>query len=274
MTSHFSSNPNMQRQFPGIHVTTDGRAAFSGVPLKLFTKLEKKFFNMALESEAEEHSFPSLIDNQVLHCAGYFKSFPEGATVATAPGLSHDCSLSPAVCYHCYPCFAQSPLQKEVTWTCQGRCFRHEKGNYEGLARLWEFTMREIVFCGSEDWVKQQREDWMKRVLRFCEESGFSARLEESTDPFYGAASRGQQLLQRLKKLKYELRLNLADGTTTAAASFNLHESHFTETFGITSGSGRPLQTGCVAFGLERWVLAALEQWDETRIHQFLSQTN
>jgi seryl-tRNA synthetase len=255
------------------HVTC-GRATLSGVPLQLFAKFEEHFLRMALEAGAQEHSYPSLIDNQTLRCAGYFESFPEGATGVSAPGLAHDCSLSPAVCYHCYPILAQSPLRKETIWTCQGKCFRHEKGHYEGLARLWEFTMREVVFCGPADWVKQQREAWMKRVLRFCEECGLSGTLEPSTDPFYGAASRGQQLLQRLKRLKYEMRLTLGDEGTTAAASFNLHEAHFSENFGITSTSGETFHTGCVAFGLERWVLAALEQWDEPRLHDFLTQND
>ena len=256
-----------------IHVT-GGRATLSGLSLQLFTKFEEHFLRMALEADAQEHSYPSLIDNQTLRCAGYFESFPEGATRVNAPGLAHDCSLSPAVCYHCYPILAQSPLRKETAWTCQGKCFRHEKGHYEGLARLWEFTMREIVFCGPEDWVEQRREDWMKRTLRFCEECGLLGTLELSTDPFYGAASRGQQLLQRLKRLKYELRLTLGDESTTAAASFNLHEAHFSESFGITSTSGQTFHTGCVAFGLERWVLAALEQWDEPHLQHFLTQKN
>lgn len=251
----------------------NGRTNLSGIPFQLFAKFEEHFLHMAREGGAEEHAFPSIIDNKTLRCAGYFENFPDGATRVSARGLAHDCSLSPAVCYHCYPLFAQGPLLKEVTWTCQGKCFRHENGHYEGLARLWEFTMREIVFCGPAEWIQQQREDWMKRVLRFCTECGLYGALEESTDPFYGTASRGQQLLQRLKKLKYELRLTLGDGSTTAAASFNLHEAHFSQAFGITSVSGEPFSTGCVAFGLERWVLAALEQWDDDQLQKFLNQT-
>ena len=260
-------------QHPPEAVVTNGRANLSGVSLLLFEKFEEHFLRMARESGAEEHAFPSVIDNQTLRCAGYFESFPNGATKVTAPGQMHDCSMSPAVCYHCYPLLAQSPCREEVTWTCQGKCFRHENGLYEGLARLWEFTMREIVFCGPAKWIEHQREDWMKRVLHFCEEYGLEGALEESTDPFYGATSRGQQLLQRLKKLKYELKLTLVNGGTTAAASFNLHEAHFSQAFGITSVSGNPFHTGCVAFGLERWVLAALQQWDDDHLRKFLDQT-
>ena len=263
---------SIQNHGADAHVA-NGRASLSGVPLQLFAKFEAQFLRMALASGAEEHAFPSIIENQTLRRAGYFASFPDGATQVRAPGLTPDCSLSPAVCYHCYPLFGQSQLQKEVIWTCQGNCFRHENGRYEGLGRLWEFTMREIVFCGPPEWIHQQRDEWMQRVLRFSDECGLAGTLEESTDPFYGASSRGQQLLQRLKKLKYELRLTLGNGTTTAAASFNLHEVHFSQAFGITSISGEPFHTGCVAFGLERWVLAAIEQWDDKRLHQFLNQT-
>jgi len=271
MTIPSESNALIGNNFPGVMITPDGRAILSGTPLELFRWLENCFRKMALESDAEERSYPSLIDNKTLRTAGYFESFPQGATAATAPGLAHDCSLSPAVCYHCYPLLAQVPLKKETILTCQGCCFRHEQGRYEGLARLWEFTMREIVFCGPGDWVKEQREAWMKRILTFCDQCGLSVTLKESTDPFYGAASRGQQLLQKMKKLKYELRAGLRDGSTTAIASFNLHESHFTNNFGIRSISGEPFQTGCVAFGLERWVLALLGQIGSSHFPQLMT---
>ena len=79
-------------RFDGVSVTPDGRAIFSGVPLQLLSRFEARFRDMALASGAQEHVFPSLIQNETLRCAGYFKSFPEGATSATAPGLAHDCS--------------------------------------------------------------------------------------------------------------------------------------------------------------------------------------
>ena len=45
---------------------------------------------------------------------------------------------------------------------------------------------------------------------------------------------------------------------TVAAASFNLHERFFGESFDIRLLDGQPAASACVAFGLERWTLAFL----------------
>jgi hypothetical protein len=41
-------------------------------------------------------------------------------------------------------------------------------------------------------------------------------------------------------------------------ASFNRHETFFSSRFGFEMTGGRAAHSGCVAFGLERWVLAWL----------------
>jgi len=41
--------------------------------------------------------------------------------------------------------------------TTTGKAFRYESGNMEGLSRLWDFSMREIVFAGSTSFVEEQR---------------------------------------------------------------------------------------------------------------------
>ena len=33
--------------------------------------------------------------------------------------------------------------------TAAGHCFRYESRNIRGLERLWDFTMREIIYCGA-----------------------------------------------------------------------------------------------------------------------------
>jgi len=50
----------------------------------------------------------------------------------------------------------------------------------------------------------------------------------------------------------------LGEGDTLAIASFNDHETFFGEAYGIRLADGAPASTGCVAFGLERWLLAFL----------------
>jgi hypothetical protein len=79
-----------------------------------------------------------------------------------------------------------------------------------------------------------------------------------ATDPFFAPTARGKALLQRVKGLKHELALPIGGERSTAAASFNNHEQFFGEAFGITLESGEAASSGCVAFGLERWLLAFL----------------
>ena len=61
-----------------------------------------------------------------------------------------------------------------------------------------------------------------------------------------------------MKGLKHELALPIGGERSTAAASFNNHERFFGDAFGITLETGEPASSGCVAFGIERWLLAFL----------------
>jgi seryl-tRNA synthetase len=68
-------------------------------------------------------------------------------------------------------------------------------------------------------------------------------------------------------ELKYELRLNVDQERTIAAASFNFHENYFGEAFRIAHSDQTAIATGCVGFGLERLVYAFLCQYglDESK---------
>jgi hypothetical protein len=127
----------------------------------------------------------------VLGRCDYFRSFPhnvtfachlegeaaviEGfrsrhATAARLDGRSlqdmatpEDC-LSPAVCYHVYHMYQGRTLTGPLhTHGVCGRCFRFESANITDLRRLWEFTMREIVFLGSRNRVLAERDAAIER---------------------------------------------------------------------------------------------------------------
>jgi seryl-tRNA synthetase len=68
-------------------------------------------------------------------------------------------------------------------------------------------------------------------------------------------------IMQKKFKLKYELGIILPySNKELACGSFNYHGSFFTDTFNIKSKDERPINTGCIAFGLERLVYAYLCQ--------------
>ncbi len=62
--------------------------------------------------------------------------------------------------------------------------------------------------------------------------------------------------------MKYELRMAIPfDGTTIAVASFNIHGNHFGKAYNINNRNGGYVDTGCVAFGIERLAYAFISQY-------------
>ena len=97
----------------------------------------------------------------------------------------------------------------------------------------------------------------MRRALALAAALGLDGELAEATDPFFAPTARGRALLQRVKGLKQELLLRVGD-ERVAAASFNLHERFFGEAFDIRLADDAPAASACVAYGVERWLLAFL----------------
>lgn len=64
-----------------------------------------------------------------------------------------------------------------------------------------------------------------------------------------------------MEKSKYEVRVSYDKDHTLAAASLNLHGTAFTSPFHIkVKGVDNPV-SGCVGFGIERWILVFLAQY-------------
>lgn len=285
-----------------------GQAVLSGPPLALSRRLDERIAKLAKgRMRAKEEAYPALIPARLLKRCGYVGSFPHALSMVThlaedidaidrfhranlgcadlaipereALAAPHAC-LTPAVCYHFYPSLEGAHLAAPlVTATALGRCFRHESTNLAGLERLWEFEMREVVFCGAEARVTEARSTLLGLALAEAASLDLELSVESANDPFFSAEYARKSYWQTRNDLKLEMKLALAPidaggGTTsagasaatagraarsTAAASFNLHEDHFGRTFGFTA-EGLPAFSGCAAWGLARWVLAAFAQ--------------
>ena len=187
---------------------------------------------------------------------------PEPGTFVTP-----ECCLSPALCYQCYLSLEGTRLADGPhVVTTAGKCFRYESINMVGLERLWDFTMREIVFVGTEDEVLSRRARGIELVTEQLEKWDLAGQIETANDPFFSAAYAGKSYAQLRNELKFELRLSLGDSTDgagtrdLACASFNLHDNFFGRTFSIEARDAKPAFTGCIGWGLERWVLALFTQ--------------
>jgi seryl-tRNA synthetase len=257
-----------------------GLVGLRGDALALYERIERLAADAAADGTGEPWRPPAALALSTLARSRYFESFPQWLTLAAhlredAASLERvarsadpaaaacdacapaDAALPPAVCYHVYAALAGRVLTHPVRVTAQGTCWRHEGDALRPLARGWAFTMREGVCLGDADVVAAFRDRGIARARALAAALSLDARLEEATDPFFRPTARGRELLQRLKGLKQELRLPVGDDIV-AAASFNLHEGFFGEAFDIRLADGSPAASGCVAYGLERWLLAFL----------------
>ena len=119
--------------------------------------------------------------------------------------------------------------------------------------------MREVVVLGSAQEVERVRRRLLRRVDRSVTALALDGAIEVASDPFFTSESSGRELAQAAGELKHELRLTLEGGRQVAVASFNRHHDHFGRAFDISYG-GAAAHSGCVAFGIERWMLAFLTQ--------------
>ncbi|HKR10234.1 MAG TPA: hypothetical protein VJS39_13660 [Gemmatimonadaceae bacterium] len=241
-----------------LELTSEGALRMHGAVAALRDVFDNTVCEWASELGATEQHFPDEISLSVLDRAGFLSAFPEKLV------RTDDAARSPAVCYHHYPTLADRVVGRPGSIaTALGRCYRNEfdLNSTQPAERLREFTMREIITVGDDELVEHVRRDLMARVELWIKQLGLDGFIETATDPFFTDESRGRRLMQQMLPLKYELRLRVdRSGRTIAAASFNNHHDHFGEAFGIRLASGATANSGCVAFGWERWVIAFVNQ--------------
>jgi seryl-tRNA synthetase len=242
---------------------------------------------------AEEAMFPAFISGRVLARCDYFDSHPNIITMAThvmddfdvleefraanqgqqelhipRPDViaTPETCLNPAACLPSYQALEGTRLQGEgraLTW--QARVFRHESRNTNGLDRLAEFNVRELVFVGTDEFVMQRRQEVLEIFEELLGEWDIDCRVETATDPFFAPVAAARAFWQQAREVKYEMLLAVepGDGDATrriAGGSINIHEQFFGTRFDIKAEDGEPAFTGCVGVGIERWLYAILSQ--------------
>jgi seryl-tRNA synthetase len=258
-----------------------GVPGLRGPVVSLLREIEAALANLARAETSNEWCAPAGVSFETLERAGYFASFPQWLTAAShlsgdeavlqhiatspSPGKAARSSLAPAdvvlppaVCYNTYAAHANSVIASPIVMTAQGTCWRHEGEGLTALERGWAFTMREIVCLGAQCDVKEFLDRSVERVNTLERVLGIDCELVAASDPFFAPTARGRAALQRIKGLKHELVFQFPDGRPLAIASFNDHELFFGNAFAISLADGSPAWSGCVAFGLERWLMAVL----------------
>jgi hypothetical protein len=139
------------------------------------------------------------------------------------------------------------------------KCHRFEAINHREAGRLIEFTMREVIFLGSPDFVRATRERSLRLVEEIAKAWDIYGALITSNDPFFSSDFASKASQQQRLAMKYEYRAQLPPHGPLSILSSNLHGPTFSKAFSITQ-KGRPINTGCIGFGIERFALAIIAQ--------------
>lgn len=263
-----------------------GCLGLQGPALALYNYLDKVILTIARDVHATEASFPSLMSLDTLEEANYLASFPHHLTTAAPvaadidkisdfvshaqkkrPELLPNCAepthvLAPTVCLHAYHALRHRKLApgELVALTALGQCFRHERNRLDFAGRLWNFTMREIVFVGTPEKIEKGRADVLAATHSWLDSLGMAYALETATDPFFVSGHAAQSFFQLTNRTKLELRMEV-EGRELAVGSFNYHRDHFGKSFGIRQqDDDGAAHSACVGFGLERLLLGFLAQ--------------
>jgi len=256
----------------GVYART---ALYEGVMARL-----RDFVSRQRDERAEVLRFPPVMSRRQLEKSGYLKSFPNllgcvcalhgteaairsaadryesGGDWTTSLGAS-DLVLSPAACYPLYPLVATRGRIPSggLIFDVAADCFRREPSR--SLDRLQSFRMREFVRIGRPEEITAFRDSWMSRARKLADELELPYSIEVANDPFFGRVGQIMAVSQIQQALKFELLIPYhAQAKPTACMSFNYHREHFGQVWGLQDSRDELAHTGCVAFGMDRLVVA------------------
>jgi len=268
------------RRDVGLRWDAAGQVSLSGPLLHLQQSLDAAFLLLAGHWDASEEAHPAFLDATVLDLIDYLDAFPQLANFGAAlddddrnleafregPPIDDDGAvrltrlapvrqlLTPAACYHLYVQHRGELVEQPLYLTTRNTCFRRE-AEYRPLRRQRAFEMREIVCVGERGEVITFLDEAIQIVTRLLEEFDLPTTWDIATDPFFRPAERAEPLFQRVHATKREATY----GGDLAIASVNMHEDHFGGAFAISTPGG-PATSGCVAFGLDRWLWALTDR--------------
>lgn len=259
-----------------LYTARDGLVALGPELVHAMDLLDSHILKWAREYDAAPMLFPTVIAAADLASIDYFDNFPHLALLtaplkltpedveaakadAAGPAIPAERlgesthALTSAACYSIYLHHRASRLTEPRHITTVAKCFRNEE-RYEGLRRLRGFTMREIVCLGPRESVGDLLAAFRPKVLELADRLGLALDVQPASDPFFEKDG-GRALLAQLFPVKEEF----VHGGSLAIGSLNFHRNFFGERCDILLADGSPAFTGCVAFGLERWLAALLE---------------
>lgn len=165
--------------------------------------------------------------------------------------------LQPAVCDCCYYTLEGARDLHDHFYTTANRVFRNEHSKTNQLDRLTNFTVRDIMFVGGENFVLESRQRMIERLSQFLISLGINAKIETANDPFFANESAMKSVFQNAHRLKYELLAYIPHlDREIATGSINLHTDFFGKAFDIRAADDAVAHSGCIGVGMERMTYA------------------
>lgn len=270
-----------------IYKFEDGLIGLNTITVFLFDFFDKKFEQIAHVLGAEKRIYPSLIPINDLQKTGYLRTSPQytmfcsdvKTELENLEKLDGDIklqkfdghqalrqpqyALSPAACLHVYIELKNSKLNEAKTITFLQNVFRNEgERGYEDIGRFRDYHVREIVFVGEHQWIVDKREYTLDLTYQLAKRLGIKCKSEVACDPFILPRMQKYKKIQKIDKSKIEMQLNAGE-KNISGASYNLHGTAFTYPFNISVKDVEHTETGCVGFGIERWIVAFLRQFGD-----------
>jgi acyl carrier protein/seryl-tRNA synthetase len=268
----------------------NGIYVFQGQFLKLLNFFDNIFKKFAIDLDGIEQLYPTRWPIELFKKINYFEEFPQNILLVygakkdrnslkfLTKNYSKDkkfkkieygeflepsiTALGTSTCDPCYYIHRNANYNLNQTFFAINKCFRNEVSSINELDRLTEFSMREIIAVGQQEYVKEQREKFINFIDSFSDFCDLSCSLEKASDPFFTSDIIQKGALQNHIESKYEFLAEI--GTTRpelAVGSVNWHSDFFGRSFEIHDNSKSYVNSCCLAFGLERLVYAFLIQY-------------
>ena len=273
-----------------LYEHSPGIFSLSGQVLEMYRTLDNHLLHFAKTQQARDTVLPITTSLQTLNRADFFNRTPQFAQFMStfredsqtildfADGLRshgeqfdfrtqlhvprHMCRS--AICLSSYPQFEGRTLSESdfASWTVIGKAFRNEATNVASLERLYEFSMREIIYFGNRDFVASRLTECMNWFVERMKDWGIQGAIQTANDPFFAEKIQALQFYQLAEQSKYEIRWNNPwSGNAVSVGSVNNHGAHFSKAYNIRLVDGTFATTGCVGFGYERLIFLVLSQF-------------
>lgn len=286
VATQFAGDPQPALEAAGDVIPIQpGFYTLQGDFLRVFQAINRVVLEMAQDVGAVEQENPAIWPVRLFKMIDYFHEFPQQMILCapvkddfssrtlfsklyakdqdfeSVPMNEHMADatygLQPAVCDCSYYTLEGARAHRDTYYTTYNKVFRNEKSATNRLDRLTNFSVRDIMFVGGDQFVLEAREQLIEVLSAFLVALQLKAKIETANDPFFANESAMKSVFQNAHKLKYELLAHIPHlDRDIAVGSINLHTDFFGKAFNIQMHDGQTASSGCIGVGMERMTYA------------------